>query len=158
MKVIEYKDKENIKKQILNKKIVLVGGCFDILHYGHIKFLQNAKKYGDFLIIALESDKFIKIKKNKKPYHDIMERSFILSSISYVDLVIKLPYFKNSKDYYDLVSFIRPKIIAITQNDPFYDDKEKQAKLVNGEIKVVSPVINKFSSTKAISYAPFSCD
>ena len=46
-------------KPYSEKKTVLVGGCFDILHIGHVRFLQAAKKQGDILIVVLESDEFI---------------------------------------------------------------------------------------------------
>ena len=68
MKVLAYSDKKSIKKAMSGKKVVLVGGCFDLLHFGHIKFWEKAKEYGNFLVVALESDKFIKQKKNKKKY------------------------------------------------------------------------------------------
>ena len=158
MKVVKYSDKKNIKKTIKGKKVVLVGGCFDILHFGHIKFLNAAKKLGNFLVVALESDEFILNRKNKTPFHNLKERSFILSSISYVDLIIKLPLFKKDSDYYDLVSFIKPNTIAVTGNDPYYKDKKKQAEINNAQIKIVCQDINKFSSTKALTYAPFSRD
>ena len=153
MKVLEYSDKKNIKKATAGKNIVLVGGCFDLLHFGHIKFLEDSKKYGDFLVVALESDKFIKLKKKKKPFHNMKERAKILSTISFVDLVIKLPFFKNDQDYFKMTRFLKPKVIAVSQNDRVYANKQKQAQEVGGEVKVVTKVIKKFSSSKALKYA-----
>jgi len=73
------------------KKKVLVGGCFDILHYGHIHFLKNARALGDYLVIALESDKNIKrIKGSFRPIHDQDKRREILESLNFVDEVIIL--------------------------------------------------------------------
>ena len=153
MKVLEYSDKKNIKKATAGKNIVLVGGCFDLLHFGHIKFLEDSKKYGDFLVVTLESDKFIKLKKKKKPFHNMKERAKILSSISFVDLVIKLPFFKNDQDYFKMTRFLKPKVIAVSQNDRVYANKQKQAQEVGGEVKIVTKVIKKFSSSKALKYA-----
>ncbi len=153
MKVLEYSDKKNIKKVTVGKNIVLVGGCFDLLHYGHIKFLEDSKKYGDFLVVTLESDKFIKLKKKKKPFHNMKERAKILSVISFVDLVIKLPFFKNDEDYFKMTRFLKPKVIAVSQNDSVYYNKQKQAQEVGGEVKIVTKVIKKFSSSKALKYA-----
>ncbi len=153
MKVLAYSDKKNIKKSIAGKKIVLVGGCFDLLHFGHIKFLEDSKKYGDFLIVALESDRFIKFKKKKRPFHNMKERAKILSTIRFVDLVIKLPFFKVDDDYFELTRFLKPKVIAISQNDSIYKNKLKQAQEVGGEVKIVTKVIKKFSSSKALKYA-----
>jgi len=63
-------DPEELKKEIdklkkEEKKIVLTNGCFDIIHVGHISYLKEAKKLGDVLIVAINSD--ISVKKNKTP-------------------------------------------------------------------------------------------
>lgn len=137
-------------KKIKEKK-VLVGGCFDILHYGHVKFLKSAKKEGDKLIVALESDEFIKKNKERKPFHNQKERAFILSCLDCVDWIIMLPKFKNSTDYDQLVQLIKPDVIAVSQGDPFYHKKKKQAKKYNAQVKIVTPLYRKFSSTKIVS-------
>ncbi len=139
-----------IKKR--DKKIVLVGGCFDIFHYGHLIFLKKAKAVGDFLIILLESDDFIKKIKKREPIHNQNQRAEILSSISYVDMIIKIPYFKNDKQYFDVVKIIQPTIIAVSEGDVNFEKKERQAKIINGKIKIVSKLLPKFSSQKIIAY------
>ncbi len=68
-------------------KRVLTYGTFDLLHYGHIRLLKRAKQQGDYLIVALSTDEFNKIK-NKKAYHDYETRKKMLEAIRYVDLVI----------------------------------------------------------------------
>nr|WP_236682642.1 adenylyltransferase/cytidyltransferase family protein [Rickettsia felis] len=62
---IEYYENISLNKNCpINSEIVLVGGCFDLLHYGHIEFLRKAKKQGKYLIVALEPDEtIIKYKK-----------------------------------------------------------------------------------------------
>ena len=68
-------------------KRVLTYGTFDLLHYGHIRLLKRAKELGDYLIVALSTDEFNKIK-GKKAYHDYETRKKMLEAIRYVDLVI----------------------------------------------------------------------
>lgn len=68
-------------------KTVLTYGTFDLLHYGHIRLLERAKKYGDFLIVAVSTDEFNEIK-GKKSYHNYETRKKMLEAIRYVDLVI----------------------------------------------------------------------
>lgn len=68
-------------------KKVLTYGTFDLLHYGHIRLLKRAKELGDYLIVALSSDEFNKIK-GKESYHDYETRKNMLEAIRYVDLVI----------------------------------------------------------------------
>ena len=63
-------------------KIVLVGGCFDILHLGHVVFLEKAKKEGDVLVVLLESDEKVRFLKGKgRPVHTQSERAEILSAL-----------------------------------------------------------------------------
>lgn len=68
-------------------KRILTYGTFDLLHYGHIRLLKRAKELGDYLIVALSTDEFNKIK-GKKAYHNYENRKEMLESIRYVDLVI----------------------------------------------------------------------
>lgn len=68
-------------------KRVITYGTFDLLHYGHINLLRRAKAMGDYLIVALSTDEFNKIK-NKKSYFDYEKRKQLLEAIRYVDLVI----------------------------------------------------------------------
>lgn len=67
---------------------VITYGTFDLLHYGHINLLQRAKKYGDYLIVALSTDQFNWNEKHKKCYFSYEERKHLLEAIRYVDLVI----------------------------------------------------------------------
>ena len=132
------------------KKIVLVGGCFDVFHFGHLQFLKRAKEAGDFLIIALESDDFIKKKKNRIPFHQQKERAEILASLSIIDLVILLPYFPSKTHYDRLVQKLKPDILAVSQGDPQFKNKKEQIEKIGGRIKIVSPIIKKFSSSRII--------
>lgn len=134
-----------------NKKKVLVGGCFDVLHFGHIEFLKRAKEEGEFLIVALESDEFIKRRKNRNPIHNQEERAKILEAIKYVDLVIKIPYLKSDEQYLELVKTIKPQIIAATEGDKQMENKKRQAAEVHGLVQVVTPVIKEFSSSKILN-------
>ncbi|KKQ02088.1 MAG: Glycerol-3-phosphate cytidyltransferase TagD [Candidatus Roizmanbacteria bacterium GW2011_GWA2_36_23] len=129
-------------------KTVLVGGCFDIIHLGHMQFLKNAKKEGDILIIALESDEFMKNRKYRIPIHNQIQRAEILSEFSIVDLIILLPYFSTDDQYYQLVKKINPDVIAITENDPYIGNKQKQAKLTGAKVKVVLSQLPGFSTKK----------
>lgn len=68
-------------------KRILTYGTFDLLHYGHIRLLERAKKLGDYLIVALSTDEFNSIK-GKKAYHDYDTRKKMLEALRCVDLVI----------------------------------------------------------------------
>ena len=68
-------------------KRVITYGTFDVLHYGHINLLKRARALGDYLIVALSSDEFNKLK-NKVSYYTYEQRKLILEACRYVDLVI----------------------------------------------------------------------
>ncbi|HAX72725.1 MAG TPA: glycerol-3-phosphate cytidylyltransferase [Firmicutes bacterium] len=68
-------------------KKVITYGTFDLFHIGHLNILKRAKALGDYLIVAVSSDKFNELK-GKKAYHSIDERVEILKAITYVDEVI----------------------------------------------------------------------
>lgn len=144
--IIRYEDL-NSKKQILeNKKTVLVGGCFDLIHFGHLKFLEKAKEQGNFLIVALESDEFIKKHKKKQSVHQQSERAEILSNLNMIDLILLLPLFKTNNDYFDLVKKISPRIIAVTVGDQQLENKKKQALEVGAEVREVVTNLKNFST------------
>ncbi|MBR6693916.1 MAG: glycerol-3-phosphate cytidylyltransferase [Clostridia bacterium] len=68
-------------------KRVITYGTFDLIHYGHINLLKRAKAQGDYLVVALSSDKFNE-GKGKKSYFTYEERKAMLEAIRYVDMVI----------------------------------------------------------------------
>lgn len=131
-----------------SKKIVLVGGCFDLIHYGHIAFLKEAKRYDNYLIVALESDEHVKkLKGPARPFHTQIQRKEMLEAISIVDEVILLPDMKTDQDYIDLVNRIKPDVIAITAGDPIADKKKKQAEMIGARV-VTIPKIQTPSTTQ----------
>lgn len=98
---------ENLKKH--GKKIVLANGCFDILHVGHIRYLREAKKLGDCLIVGVNSDESVKnIKDTNRPIISLEERIKILNEIEFIDYLIVI-----SEDTADeIIRIIKPDIHA----------------------------------------------
>lgn len=68
-------------------KRILTYGTYDLLHYGHIRLLKRAKALGDYLIVAISTERFNEIK-GKKAYHNYETRKEMLEAVRYVDLVI----------------------------------------------------------------------
>jgi D-beta-D-heptose 7-phosphate kinase/D-beta-D-heptose 1-phosphate adenosyltransferase len=94
-------------KKVLSRgnkgRIVLTGGCFDILHIGHVRFFPEAKKMGDYLVVLLESDKNVKkLKGENRPVFIQKERAEMLSALGSVDLVVLLPMTRTDRDYLNL--------------------------------------------------------
>lgn len=119
------------------KKVILVGGCFDILHWGHIAFLKKAKSLGSYLVVALESDENTrKLKGPGRPIHTQVQRKKMLESLRFVDKVIIL---SDRPDYRQLVLKVKPDIVAVAAGG-------KQN--TYGVKKVVMPKIKTSSTTQ----------
>lgn len=156
-KILSLSSLENFKTDA-SQKIVLAGGCFDILHYGHITFLKKAREAGDILMLLLESDEFMRVVKKKKPVHSQQQRAEILAALGYVDYVLMLPFFKNPDiDYEETVKKIHPSIIAYTSPDLKESQKKKFAQEIHAQTLAV-PYLKSFSSSQLITYAPIFRD
>lgn len=134
-----------------DKKIVLVGGCFDILHEGHIEFLKKSKNLGDTLIVLLESDENVRVLKGEnRPKNNFATRQKNLIKTGFVDIVIPHSTEISENDYRKIVNSISPDIIAITRGDPLSDKKQRQAKGVGGRLVEVIERNPKYSTTSLI--------
>jgi rfaE bifunctional protein nucleotidyltransferase chain/domain len=99
------KDLEKNKK---GKKVVFTNGCFDILHAGHVHYLNECKKYGDILIVGINSDSSIKrLKGEKRPILPLEMRAYVLSNLCSVDYVV--PFEEDNP--YNLIKEIKPDIL-----------------------------------------------
>ena len=132
-----------LKKQ--SKKIVFTNGCFDILHYGHIKYLQDTKGLADVLVLGLNSDSSVKkIKGSARPINKQLDRARVLSALSCVD-------------YLTIFSEDTPlKLIRLIQPDVLVKGGDWQAEKIVGAdfvksrgVKVMAmPYIKGYSTTQ----------
>lgn len=133
------------------KSIILVGGCFDVLHPGHIEFLKKAKELGGKLVLLLESDTNIrKLKGENRPLNKQKTRTENLFKTGLVDIVIPLASKVSDTYYENIVKSINPDIIAVTKGDPLIDKKNTQAKSVGGKLVEVMDRDAQFSTTKIV--------
>ena len=140
------------KLQKARKRIVLVGGCFDVLHTGHITFLQNAKLQGDSVVVLLEHDETIKKQKGQaRPIHTQQERAFMLSALRPVDHIILLPADPANSLYDQVILALKPAIIATTAGDPNKKHKIRQAKMSRAKVVEVADYIENQSTSKLLT-------
>ncbi|MFH1454335.1 MAG: D-glycero-beta-D-manno-heptose 1-phosphate adenylyltransferase [Armatimonadota bacterium] len=134
-----------LKKQ--GGKIVFTNGCFDILHVGHISYLEKAKSYGDTLIIGLNSDLSVKKLKGKdRPLFSQKERAKALSGLVSVDYVIIF----NEDTPEKLIGELKPDIHV--KGGDYTPGELPEAKIVamyGGKVKIVK-YIPGFSTTNII--------
>jgi D-beta-D-heptose 7-phosphate kinase/D-beta-D-heptose 1-phosphate adenosyltransferase len=109
-KIVHRKQLKNIistqKRQ--GKKVVFTNGCFDILHAGHIRYLNEAKRMGDILIIGLNSDNSVSRIKSGRPIIPEHQRAEVLSALEMVDYITLF----DEDTPYELIKEIRPDVLV----------------------------------------------
>ncbi len=132
---------ERLKKQ--NKKIVFTNGCFDILHRGHVSYLDIAKSFGDVLILGLNSDASVSaLKGPSRPINNEDDRAYILAALESVDYVVKF----TEDTPYNLIQIVQPDVL-VKGGD--YAGKEVVGSDIAKELKLVQFVDGK-STTSTI--------
>jgi D-beta-D-heptose 7-phosphate kinase / D-beta-D-heptose 1-phosphate adenosyltransferase len=98
---------EDLKKK--GKRIVFTNGCFDLLHLGHIRYLEGAKALGDILLVGVNSDHSVqKLKGPKRPILPEEDRAEILSGLGSVDYITIF----DEEDPLELISILQPNILV----------------------------------------------
>ena len=91
------------------KKIVFTNGCFDILHAGHVRYLETAKSFGDILMVGVNSDKSVRtLKGETRPINSEQDRALLIASLEAVDYVIIF----NEDTPYELIKAIKPHTLV----------------------------------------------
>jgi len=122
------------------KKIVFTNGCFDLLHAGHVRYLETAKSFGDVLIVGLNSDQSVSNLKGKnRPVNMQIDRAYILAALEAVDYVVIF----DEDTPYNLIKAIKP-ITLVKGGD--YKDKEVAGQDIVDELKLVEFVDEKSTS------------
>jgi len=133
---------QELKKR--GKKIVFTNGCFDILHVGHVKYLEEAKSYGDVLILGLNSDESVRrLKGPTRPINTEDDRAYVLASLEAVDYVVKF----HEDTPYELIKALQPHIL-VKGGD--YKGKEVVGQDIAEELRLVDFIEGK-STTKTIA-------
>ena len=144
--------KENIKgliEKLKNegKTIVFTNGCFDILHVGHVRYLKESAKFGNVLIVGLNSDISVKkLKGANRPINNENDRAEVLSALSFVDYIVIFE--ENTPE--KLIEIIKPDIY--TKGADYTIDKLPEAKVVikdGGKVEFIKLVDGK-STTNII--------
>ncbi len=136
---------ERIKSQ--GRKIVFTNGCFDILHPGHTRYLEEARALGDYLIVAVNSDRSVKgIKGPHRPVTPQEARAELLAALSFVDAVIIF----DEPDPYRLIKELVPHILV--KGGDWAEDEIIGADIVKAAGGTVAriPYIEGFSTTAII--------
>ncbi len=150
--LLKIKNQTAIKKTVdrvkeEGKKVVFTNGCFDILHQGHIRYLSEAKKCGDFLIIGLNSDRSIRnIKGKKRPLVPEGARAELLAALCFVDGVVIF----DEEDPLAIIKYLQPQVLVKgadwTEEDIIGAELMKE---IGGEVRRI-PVVPGISTSDII--------
>lgn len=130
------------------QKIVFTNGCFDILHSGHCKYLQEAKKTGDILIVGLNTDNSVRILKgSSRPINNQDDRACVLSALKSVDYVVLF----DEPTPLNLINQIIPDVLVKGSDYTIENIVGADVVLKNGGKVITVPLVEGKSSTNIIS-------
>jgi D-beta-D-heptose 7-phosphate kinase/D-beta-D-heptose 1-phosphate adenosyltransferase len=129
------------------KRIVFTNGCFDILHRGHITYLNRAKAYGEVLVVGLNSDDSVRrLKGSSRPVNSLDDRAQVLAALSCVDHIV--PF--ESDTPHELIRMIKPDVFV--KGGDYTRETLPEATLVEklgGKVEIL-PYLENLSTTNII--------
>ncbi len=133
-------------------KIVVVTGVFDLLHIGHLRFLEAARRLGDRLIVGVESDARVRRWKGEnRPIQTEDDRLDLLRALRVVDDAFLIEGERTDPAYYgELLRPLGARYLAVTADDPFLGQKRDAMRDIGVELRVVTPRIENYSTTHLV--------
>jgi len=130
-----------------SKSVVFTNGCFDILHVGHVEYLERSRQCGDILIVGLNHDDSVRqLKGAERPINEWKSRAIILKALSCVDIVIGF----GEETPIDLIRLLRPNIITKGGDYKMEDMIGREyVESYGGEV-VIFPFVGGYSTTEII--------
>jgi len=130
-----------------NHKIVFTNGCFDVLHFGHVQYLLEAKKLGDLLVVGLNSDASVRrLKGESRPINGEKERAFVLAALAFVDYVV---VFEEDTPK-ELIEVVKPNVLVKGGDYKIENIVGADFVMQNGGTVTTIPFVEGFSSTHII--------
>jgi D-glycero-beta-D-manno-heptose 1-phosphate adenylyltransferase len=128
-------------------KIVFTNGCFDLLHLGHVDYLEKSRQLGDKLVLGLNTDASIsRIKGPNRPLQDEMSRARVMASLLFVDAVV---LFDNDTPL-ELIKIVQPDILVKGDDYTIENIIGQDVVIANGgEVKTV-PLVKGYSTTNIV--------
>jgi rfaE bifunctional protein nucleotidyltransferase chain/domain len=147
--------KEAVKRvKAEGKKVVFTNGCFDILHQGHVRYLSEAKKCGDYLVIGLNSDRSVRSVKGKnRPVMSEEGRAELLAALCFVDGVVIF----DEEDPLAIIKYLQPHVLVKGSD---WDEEDiigaELIKETGGEVKRI-PLVPGISTSGIIRRIAHLC-
>jgi len=146
-KIIELKDLDSDRISFIGSKVVFTNGCFDLLHPGHLHYLEEAKMLGDLLVVGLNSDDSVsRLKGENRPINNQNFRSRMLAGLMFVDYVI---IFEEDTPL-TLIKGIEPNVLVKGGDYAREEIVGFHETIMTGGIVEIIPFLEGFSSTDLI--------
>lgn len=146
-KIVDINKIEDVMKNYKDKKIVFTNGCYDVFHLGHASYLKEASKFGDILVVGVNSDSSVKrLKGESRPINNQYDRAELLSYLPFVDYIV---IFEEDTPY-NLIEKVNPLYIVKGGDYKIEDVVGRDiAEKNGGEVKII-PLVPGKSSTSVI--------
>lgn len=140
------------KARAQHKVVVLASGVFDLFHHEHANYLRAAKKTGDILVVAIESNaRTRELKGENRPVHDEKKRLATVLGIPEVDYAFILPKdFNTQKAYEELLIQLKPDLYAVSSHSDYQENKRALMEKHGGKLVVVHKYNPHISTTKIL--------
>lgn len=126
-KILRFEDLQGLREKYREKRIVTIPGVYDLLHVGHLRYLIEARKRGDLLVVFVDND--ARIKRNKGPERPVIpleERRELLAGLECVDFVVSddNDAYGEGDPFKDLVRLLRPDVAVVSKRHGLASNKD----------------------------------
>lgn len=128
------------------RKIVFTNGCFDLLHLGHVDYLEKARSLGDVLVLGLNTDASVSRLKPGRPLQDEVSRARILASLLFVDAVVLF----DEPTPLELITVVKPDILVKGDDYAVSGIVGHELVLANGGQVLTVPLVQGYSTTRIV--------
>jgi len=130
------------------KKVVFTNGCFDIIHRGHVDYLNRAKALGDYLVVALNSDESVRrLKGEGRPINKLEDRAFVVANLKAVDFVVSF----DEDTPFEIISAIIPDVLVKGGDWSIENIVGRDIVEANGGKVYSLPYVENYSTTSIIN-------
>lgn len=138
--------RNEIHKLDLDGKVVgVTSGCFDLLHFYHLRYLEKCKAQCDFLIVRVDSDTLVNRNKNKVPMIPEHHRIAMVDALKCVDAVFQMDEIKNIEDFYPIANKV------FKNSDTIYGKKVEINNSITAELVIVPDIEEVYSTSELIN-------
>ncbi|HLZ24071.1 MAG TPA: adenylyltransferase/cytidyltransferase family protein [Ktedonobacterales bacterium] len=136
----------------LGGNVVVVTGAFDVIHIGHLRFLEAARHLGDALVVGVEGDERVRRWKGpSRPIQTAEDRAELVAALRVVDGVFTITGERVDPEFYvEMFRPFRPRYLAVTADDPLLEVKREALREIGMELRVVTPRIENYSTSRLV--------